>query len=160
MEQTLISYFAAEKTEALIFIFIGNAALITSALLLEFMPTLRGMIAPLAIIAVIQLVVGGTVAMRTEEQVAALRGQLASAPAEFKVAESARMQRVMDNFGLYKQIEVALLAAGIILFRTRRRGDPWQSAGIGLALQSAVMLVLDLFAEARGSAYLDAVLAL
>ena len=111
MEQTLISYFAAEKTEALVFIFIGNAALITSVLLLKFMPTLRGMIAPLALIAVIQLVVGGTVATRTEEQVAALRSQLTSAPAEFKAAEAARMQRVMDNFGLYKQIEVALLAA-------------------------------------------------
>ena len=31
----------------------------------------------------------------------------------------------------------------------------WRGVGLGLALQAGLMLLLDLFAEARGSTYLD-----
>jgi hypothetical protein len=160
MLQTLIDYFAAEKAEALLFIFVGNAALIVSFSLWKLRSPLRGMIAPLVAVAAIQLVVGGTVFLRTDAQVETLKAQLATSPAEFKAAETARMETVMRNFGLYKQIEIGLLAIGAVLVRTRRTGDRWHGVGLGLLIQSALMLVLDLFAEARAETYIAALRAL
>jgi hypothetical protein len=98
---------------------------------------------------------------RTDAQVAALSARYASDRAGFQRAEAARMAAVNRNFRLYKAIEIALLAAGValVVVNHRRtgiaegRGAFWRAFGVGLALQAALMLTLDLFAEARGTAY-------
>lgn len=66
------------------------------------------------------------------------------------------MQAVMRNFTLYKAIEVALIIVGLALIVFGRRFDVATVIGAGLVLQSAFMLALDLFAESRGTDYLDA----
>jgi hypothetical protein len=53
---------------------------------------------PLAAVALIQLAVGGAVYLRTDGQVAALREQLASAPAEYQAEELQRMEKVAAWF--------------------------------------------------------------
>jgi hypothetical protein len=112
---------------------------------------------PLAAIAAIQLAVGGTVLLRTDRQVAALEARLAADPVGFRAEEGARMERVMGGFRLYKAVEIALLAAGIGLALAFPRREGPYAAGIGLLVQAALMLVLDLFAEKRGRNYLDAI---
>ncbi len=67
------------------------------------------------------------------------------------------MDRVMAGFRLYKGAEIALLATGVALALAFPRREGLHAAGIGLVLQAALMLVLDLFAEKRGRDYLDAV---
>ncbi len=150
-------YFAEEKAESWLFIAVGVAALLASAWLQKTGSAYRGMAWPLMAVALIQLVVGGTVAWRTDGQVAALTTQLAASPAAFQAAEVPRMEVVMRNFEIYKLIEVGLLLSGVALTYFFRRKELVYGIGLGLVLQSSLMLVLDLFAEKRGDTYLTTV---
>jgi hypothetical protein len=70
------------------------------------------------------------------------------------------MNTVMKNFSIYKIIEIALLAVGVLLIVFLQRHDAAAGVGAGLVLQAAFMLCLDMFAEARGQDYLQALTAL
>ena len=153
MEQHLMTYFIAEKQEALVFMLVGAFAVLTAAWLLVRGGRYKGMAYPLIAIAAIQATVGSTVYFRTDRQVAALQAQYRTAPEVFKAEEAQRMRTVVDNFRIYRWIEIALLAAGLVLLALRRN-DLWFSVGLGLAAQSALMLALDWFAERRADLYL------
>jgi len=135
-------------------------ALGASVWLLRTGSSYRGMAWPLIAVGLIQLVVGGTVAFRTDAQVAALTAQLASSPSAFQLAEVPRMEVVMRNFALYKGIEIALLLVGVALTYAFRQKELVYGIGVGLVMQASLMLVLDLFAERRGDEYLAAVRAI
>jgi hypothetical protein len=158
MEQYLIPYFTAEKQEALLFMLVGVLALAVSAALLAKGGPYKGMLYPLAAVAVIQLVVGSTVYFRTDAQVAELTAQYQSDPAGFRTAETQRMDVVVKNFVLYRYIELALLLAGLALLWFMRHNEFWYAVGIGLSLQAGLMLALDYFAEKRAGEYLQFVL--
>jgi hypothetical protein len=57
---------------------------------------------------------------------------------------------------MYKVIEMVLILVGIGLIAFLQRSDIATGIGAGLMLQSAFMLALDIFAEARGNEYLAA----
>lgn len=68
--------------------------------------------------------------------------------------EIPRMIVVMNNFTLYKYIEIAQIFAGIgFLFFLRN--DLLKGIGLGLAIQSSIMLLLDIVAAAIGEVYLS-----
>ena len=156
MQEQMVSYFAAEKAESWLFILVGVVALGASVWLLRTGSSYRGMAWPLIAVGLIQLVVGGTVAFRTDAQVAELTAQLASSPSAFQLAEVPRMEVVMRNFALYKGIELALLLVGVALTYAFRQKELVYGIGVGLVMQASLMLVLDLFAERRGDEYLSA----
>lgn len=153
MEDYMSTYFTAEKQEAMLFMAVGIAALVVSFYLFKADSTYKGMMYPLVIVAVIQLVVGSTVYFRTDRQVAALESLLKDDPAAYKAEELQRMETVMKNFRVYKSIEIILLAIGIVLTFALRKNNLWNSVGIGLIIQSSLMLILDLFAEKRAHDY-------
>ena len=160
MQEQMVGYFAAEKAESWLFILVGVVAVGVSVWLWWSGSTYRGMAYPLIAVGLIQLVVGGTVAFRTDAQVAALTLQLASSPSAFQTAEVPRMEVVMRNFELYKLVEIALLLVGVALTYAFRRKEVVYGVGVGLVMQASLMLVLDLFAEKRGDEYLAAIRAL
>lgn len=153
------SYFGAEKQESLLFIAVGLAAIALAVVLLRRRSRLRGMAIPLIAVALIQLVVGGTVYLRSDAQIAQLQQQAREAPAEFKRDEAARMRVVIANFELYRRIEISLLALGMAIVVLLRNREFWFAFGLGLVLQAGFMLALDHFAEARTHAYFKALLA-
>lgn len=156
MIERIHAYLSAEKQESLLFIAVGVAAILIAAWLWMNGHRLKAMAFPLIGVALIQLVVGGTVYLRSDKQAADLAAQAASQPAEFNAAETARMAAVMKNFTLYKWIEIGLLAAGVLLIVLLPSQAIAAGIGAGLVLQSGIMLCLDVFAEERGQAYLDA----
>jgi hypothetical protein len=160
MQSQLLRYFAEEKAESAIFVLMGVVALGVSVWLWRTGSSYRGMMWPLGLIALIQLGVGGAVYLRTDGQVAALTAQLSSAPGAYQAAEVARMEVVMRSFALYKVIELVLFAVGVGLTYAFRNRETLYAVGIGLVLQSSLMLVADLFAEKRGDEYLEQVRAL
>ena len=160
MTEKLSSYIIAEKQESLLFMAVGILAICVAVWLWMNGHRLKAMAFPLVGIALIQLVVGGTVYFRSDAQLASLARQFETTPAEFRKTESGRMQVVMKNFTTYKWIEVALLTIGVLLIVLFQRHDLAAGIGAGLVLQSAFMLCLDMFAEARGRDYLEAILAL
>lgn len=157
MINTMNGYFTAEKQESVLFIAVGLLAIGLSAWLWMNGHRLKSMAFPLVIVALMQIVVGATVYRRTDSQVSSLSAQWHANPEAFKAEETARMQTVMKNFSIYKSIEMVLLLIGVGMIALLQRYDIATGIGVGLVLQSAFTLALDLFAEARGSDYLSAV---
>ena len=156
MVKEMTQYFAGEKQESLLFIAVALVAIGVAVWLWTQGHRLKFMAVPLVVIALMQLVVGATVYLRTEAQVQQLVTQYQSAPAQFKQDETSRMQTVMKNFKLYKTVEMVLLVIGVGLIALMQRFDVAAGLGAGLVLQAAFTLALDLFAEARGEDYLGA----
>jgi membrane protein YdbS with pleckstrin-like domain len=156
MINQMSSYFTAEKQESLIFMAIGLVAIGISAWLWMNGHRLKSMAWPLVAIALMQMVVGGSVYLRTDAQVSTLSAQLQTNPAALKAEETTRMQTVMKNFSIYKAVEMLLLIVGVGMVAFLQRHDMAAGIGVGLVLQAAVTLTLDIFAEARGADYLSA----
>ena len=150
------SYFTAEKQESLIFMAIALVALGISVWLWMNGHRLKSMAYPLVVIALMQMVVGGTIHLRTDTQLSTLSAQLQAHPAALKTEEITRMQTVMKNFSIYKAVEMLLLIVGVGMIAFLQRHDMAAGIGVGLVLQAAVTLTLDIFAEARGADYLSA----
>lgn len=149
----MAEYFGAEKSESLLFMLVGVAATATAIFLWRAAPAWRGMAVPLVAVAAIQIVVGGSVYFRTDAQLKTLTAQMQQTPAEFRNAELKRMDTVNKNFAIYKLVEILLLASGILLTYFFNHNDFVFSAGHGFIIQSAFMLILDLFAERRAEYY-------
>ena len=110
---------------------------------------------PLIIIAVIQLLVGGAVFIRSPKDIARVEIMCSSNHHALTTEEIPRMETVMKNFVVYRGVEIALAAVGVILILAQIFGSIGQGFGTGLLIQSLLMLVADYFAMKRGQLYLD-----
>jgi len=151
----LEAYFAAERTESLVFMGFGLCAFMFSVFALWRWrdPLFKGMAIPLLVVGLIQAAVGATIHARTEAQVTALKAQYQAAPASFKTEELARMKAVGSGFTVYKGIEVLFIVVGLLL---ALKGDAhrfWRGLGVGMLVQGALMLPADLVAEDRADRY-------
>lgn len=151
-------YFIAEKQESLFFMIIGVAAIIIALAGIFFCKTQcwKGAAIPLMVIAVIQIVVGYTVYARSDKQRIDTVYAFDMNPDKLKNDELPRMQVVNRNFIIYRWVEIALLIAGtVIAFIYNGNADKqfWFGLGIALALQAAIMLGADYFAEQRALNY-------
>ena len=154
MMNNMSDYFVAEKQESVIFVVVGLLAIGFSLWLWMNGHRLQSMAYPLVVIALMQIVVGGTVYLRTDSQVSTLSTQLQVNPVALKAEETARMETVMKNFSIYKSIEMLLLIMGVGMIAFFQRHDVAAGIGVGLVLQAAFTLTLDIFAETRGADYL------
>ena len=153
MESAVARYFAGERRGAAVFLAAGLAA-VGLALGLATRPTpYRGMIPPLGLLGLVEVVVGATVFLRTPRQVEALRVGLRAAEDGARSRERDRMHRVIASFRLYKVVETVLLTAGLTLMMLFPRHTPLYAAGLGCLLQASVLLVLDRLAERRAQEY-------
>jgi hypothetical protein len=153
-EAALAGYFAAERAASVVFLGCAAAAAAASAALVALGSPYRAMVWPLLAAGLVQLVVGGTIFLRTPGQRARLVRLLRSNPAVYQFEETARMVRVQRRFGLYKRIDVGLLAAGLAFASMDAYGRTLYAIGMGLILEAGLMLALGLRAERRGKRYL------
>jgi hypothetical protein len=153
------AYFIAEKQESLLFVIIGIVAIVVGIIFLVVMktPLYKGIAIPIIAIGLIQCIVGYTVYARSDAQRKDIVYKMDLNPGAIKDAEIPRMETVMKNFAIYRWVEIALLIAGIGLMFVYKNNNAKQilfGVGIGLAIQSALMLSADYFAEKRGGEYL------
>jgi hypothetical protein len=156
MEQ-VSKYFNAEKSESLLFVVVGIVALLLSAYFLVKMkqPFYNGMAYPFIVVALIQLTVGSSVYFRSPLDIARVNQMMQTETAKIQTEEIPRMEIVMKKFVLYRWVEIALVIVGIALCLYFQPMTLWKGIGLGLAIQSSFMLLLDYFAESRGKVYLD-----
>lgn len=162
MLTNLDTYFAAEKTESLVFLAVGLLACVVAALVLWRVrdPLFRGMALPVLVVGLIQVAAGFTIYDRTDAQVAELSAQLQSDPAAFKAQELARMKTVQTGFAIYKSVEGLFIVVGLGLALMRSAHRFWRGFGLGMLLQGALMLPADLIAEDRAATYVGQIQAL
>lgn len=116
-------------------------------------PFYTGFAIPLAVIGIIQLMVGATVARRSDLQADELEKLLGESPTEFRELEQPRMTKVMRNFVRYKWAELVCILAGLALILLNPVTTFSKGLGAGLFAQGIVLLVFDYFAEKRGREY-------
>jgi hypothetical protein len=100
-------------------------------------------------------VVGSTVWIRSPKDIERVSQIVTTEKSKIQTEEIPRMIVVMKNFDIYRWIEIALLLVGILMFLYFQPATFLKGIGLGLAIQSAFMLLLDFFAESRGEIYLE-----
>ena len=155
----IVDYFKGEKQESFIFISAGLVAMALAyyGFMVADDAMYFGAAVPLAGIGLIELIVGLSIASKTDKQIKDLLEVRESSPSTFKADELLRMEDVMKNFKTYRTIEQVLFITGLlfmVLGLTDSISRYMAGVGIGLMLQSSVMLFLDLFAELRGKEYI------
>jgi len=150
------TYFAAEKSESLVFVLIGilSIGFFIYAFLKWGDNFYRGFAIPTILIGMIQIVVGSTVYLRTDKQIEQLENLYHQDKGAFAEVEKPRMDTVMKKFSFYKMIEVAFVLLGLLLILFAPDRQFWLGFGVGMLLQGASMLTADIFAERRGMEYI------
>jgi len=154
--QQVEKYFNSEKSESLLFIAIGIAALALSAYFFIKLKQIfyNGMAFPLIFIALIQITVGSIVWLRSPKDIHRMNQIIQKDTPKIKTEEIPRMNKVMKNFALYRWIEIVLIIMGLALFVIFPPISIWKGIGTGLFIQAGLMLLLDFFAESRAKIYL------
>lgn len=156
MKETLLAYFEGEKGAGLLLAFIGLAKLAVAAatgLRGGAMSGARPFAIALGAIAVLEIVGGAGLYLKTGPQVAALLERLEREPASFYASEAARMAKVQKNFVTLEIVWCAILTiGGVAAVVLKARPVP---AGIvaSLVITAALFLAFDLIAERRGATY-------
>jgi hypothetical protein len=152
-------YFNAEKSESLLFVIIGVAAIAAAVVFFIFLKTnfYKGAAIPLLIVGLLLGVVGFTVYSRSDKD--RIRNVYAYDlnPAELKEKEIPRMKTVMKNFIIYRWAEIVLALTGIGLFFYFKDNAGqlfWKGLGLSLTIMGFTALTADYFAEQRGHIYL------
>jgi hypothetical protein len=151
----VLRYFNGEKAESYIFILIG---VIAFAMALIFFFVLKssfwkGAAIPFIIVALLQFVVGYTIVTRSPKDIARVEKFIQKEPQGIKTMEIPRMEKVLNNFVMYRYAEIALIILGIILMYSSMNDTFWRGIGLGLFIQAGMVLSLDFFAERRGHIY-------
>jgi drug/metabolite transporter (DMT)-like permease len=156
-ETILQTYFAGEKSEAML-IMLAGAVCLAGAVLLWFQvrePFAKGLAGGLLLMAALGLVVGASVYFRTDAQVRQLTHTYQTDPATFAAREGPRIRQVVRSFGWYRMAyAAAVLAALLLVFAL---GQPaHHGLAVGLLLLAALGLTIDFHAERRARTYVDA----
>ena len=153
-------YFFAEKQESFLFVIIGMIAILLAVTFFFFLKNnfYKGAAIPLLLVGLIQAVVGYTVYARSDSQRIDNVYAFDMNPGKLKNEELPRMKTVNRNFVIYRWVEIALIFAGLALlfyYKGNTEKTFWFGLGITLAIQSALMLGADFFAEKRAKIYTE-----
>lgn len=150
-------YFNAEKNESVLFVLVGIVAIsFASYFFIKVkQPFYNGIAYPLIVVAGIQIIVGSSVYLRSPKDIARVNNIVQQDKSKIQTEEIPRMKVVMNNFTIYRWVEIILLVLGICMFLYCPAHTLWKGVGLGLLIQAGLMLFLDFFAESRGKVYLD-----
>jgi ABC-type xylose transport system permease subunit len=151
-------YFIAEKSESLLFMIIGAAAIVLAILFFFLLKTnwYKGAAVPLIVVGVMHLVIGYTVYNRSDADRQRNVYAYDMNPSTLKTAELPRMEKVNRNFVVIRYVEIFLLLSGLVIFFYLKNDVTksfWVGLGLALALEAALSLGADYFAESRAKVY-------
>lgn len=156
----LTAYFTAEKHGGLLLVTLAAASVAFAAYLFATKSVFSAMAWPVLVLGGIELVIGLTVATRTSAQLADIEAGLQSARTVTITTEIERMARVNGTFVLIKKVEMALIAISVLFLILQPAPATLGSIGLGILLQSAVLLAFDTFAHHRALRYVEWLIAL
>lgn len=151
----IVRYFNGEKAESYIFILIGVIAFVMALYFFFVLKSSfwKGAAIPFIIVALLEFVVGYTIVRRSPKDIARVEKYMMKDPQSIKTLEIPRMEKVLNNFVMYRYAEIALIILGIILMYSSINDTFWRGIGLGLFIQASIVLSLDFFAERRGHIY-------
>ncbi len=152
-------YFKQEQIESLFFIILGIIAICLAFIFLGIIKYsfFKGMAIPLLLIGIIHLTIGTTIYLRSPEDKYRVTQMLINERSQIKTEELPRMEKVMQNFTIYKWIEIILIAGAILLFIVFYSSPQtfWKGLALGLLIQTSIVLSLDVLAGKRAHIYME-----
>ena len=154
------NYFEAEKMLTTIFMVLGAIAIVLALIFFFVVKSsfYKGAAIPFFMLGIIQLAASFTVYNKADIQ----RKQLVYAydmnPPLLKQKELPRMRKVNNSFNILFIGEIACIILGLGLFFYYKNNTSktfWVGLGLALAIQAAILLIGDLTAKNRASAYLQ-----
>ncbi len=151
-------YFNAEKNESLLFIMMGISAIVLALVFIFYLKSNwhKGAAIPFLIVGFMHLVVGTIIFKRSDKDRIRITYAYDLNPGDIKTKEIPRMELVNKNFVIYRYTGIILLLAGLGLhffFKNNPDKGFWIGLGVALAIEAAVSLGADYFAEKRATAY-------
>ncbi len=152
----IVKYFTGERLESFLFLSLGVLGLAIAILFLFILKTsfLKGVAIPFLVVSFVEIVVGVTLIYRSPKDIIRVEAYLSEKNEMIQKEEIPRMEGVMRNFVIFRYTEITLIIVGIILMYGFRQNLLLNGIGLGLFIQSSVVLLLDFFAERRGEVYL------
>lgn len=155
----IIHYFAEEKITGIFITILGVLSLLLACIFLFVIKYsfFKGMAIPLLTIGMMQLVAGGFIYLRTPKDIIRVENMVRLDPQKIITQELPRMQKVMDNFIIYRLIEMCLIALGLFLFIRYYNSTQsfWKGFGLALVIQATILLTADWVAQQRGKEYVN-----
>ena len=156
----LTAYFTAEKHGGLLLIALAVASVALAIYLFATKSLFSAMAWPMLVLGGIELVIGATVAGRAASQIAEIEAGLQSKRTLTSPPRSSGWRGSTAPSILIKKVEIALIAVSILFVIVRPAPDTLGALGLGILLQSAVLLVFDTFAHHRAVHYVEWLIAL
>ena len=152
----IVRYFTGEKLESFLFLGLGILGLAIALVFLLILKSsfLKGVALPVLLVSFLEIIVGGTLIYRSPKDIIRVETYLSEKNEMIQKEEIPRMESVMRNFVIFRYTEITLMIVGIILMYGFRQNLLLNGIGLGLFIQSSVVLLLDFFAERRGEVYL------
>ena len=156
MEQ-VSKYFSAEKGESILFITVGLLSLILSIYFLIKLkqPLFSGLSYSFITIAFVELAIGISIYFRSPKDMIRVNQFIQTEIVKIQSEEIPRMETVLNNFVIYRWIEIGFVLVGIAMFLYFQPTTLWRGVGLGLSIQASLLLLLDFIAESRGKIYLE-----
>lgn len=152
--EALRQYFRGEKQES-IAILAGSAVLLVSGAIMYLAVAshfVRGLAGMILLTGLVGAVVGGTIVLRTDRQVARLSALYEADAPRFVADEQPRIERVVRSFRVYRiAYTVAVVAALAFLLLSSR--PLLHGLAVGMLVFAALGFTVDFFAEARAIDY-------
>ena len=157
-ERHLFQYFKAEKTNAIYMMGIGMVSILSSIFFTLIWSGLfwKGLALSLSLIGLMQLCLGFIFFLRNGSQVEKLKGALAYTPQKVILEESLRMKKLSKNLTILRNLETGFVFIGMILcflWMSNFLGEFSFGTGVGLIIQSALLLVIHILGEWRADIY-------
>jgi hypothetical protein len=156
----LTAYFTAEKQGGLLLVALAIASLALASYLFATKSLFSAMAWPVLVLGGLELVIGATIAARTASQVAELEAGLQHTRTVTITSEIERMARVNNTFEMITKVEIGLIVVAIAFVIVKPAPETLGAIGLGILLQSAVLLVFDTFAHHRAVHYVEWLIAL
>ena len=116
----------------------------------------KGLALSLGMIGLMQLCLGFIFFLRNGSQVEKIKGALAYSPKKVILDESLRMENLAKKLVILRNLETGFVFIGMILcflWMSNFLGDFSFGTGVGLIIQSALLLVIHIMGEWRADIY-------
>ena len=153
----IVKYFTGEKLESYLFLGFGIIGVVIALIFYLVIKTsfLKGIAIPIMIVSLLEIIVGVTIINRSPKDIERVQGYSSHKIEMIEKVEIPRMEKVMNNFVIFRYAEISLIIIGIIIMYAFRQNLLLNGIGLGLFIQSSIVLILDFFAERRGEIYLN-----
>lgn len=153
----IVKYFTGEKLESYLFLSFGIIGIVIAVFFYFVFKTsfLKGIAIPIVMVSILEIIVGVTIINRSPKDIERVQGYSSHKIEMIEKVEIPRMEKVMNNFVIFRYAEILLIIIGIIIMYAFRQNLLLNGIGLGLFIQSSIVLILDFFAERRGEIYLN-----